>query len=101
MTTKRAQEFLEELTGGALTLGELLRSLRVNQGKTQKEFADKLGISVQHLCNIERGLKSVSIERAVKFAQIIRHSERQFIRLALQDEVSRAGQNYRVELKAA
>ena len=100
MTTKKSDtmKFLEGLTGGPLTLKELISSIRVGEEMTQKDFAQKLGISVQHLCNIEKGLKVVSPARAVKFAKILGYSEQQFLRLALQDEISRSGIQYEVSV---
>ena len=90
MTTRSKSEavkFLEDITGGPLTLGNLLASIRLGEGKSQAEFARQLGISKSHLCDIEKGRKRVSPERAVKFAHILDYSEKQFLRLALQDIV--------------
>ena len=82
-----AVKFLEDITGGPLTLGNLLASIRLGDGKSQAEFSRQLGISKSHLCDIEKGRKRVSPERAVKFAHILGYSEKQFLRLALQDIV--------------
>ena len=90
MTTRSKSEavkFLEDITGGPLTLGNLLASIRLGDGKSQAEFSRQLGISKSHLCDIEKGRKRVSPERAVKFAHILGYSEKQFLRLALQDIV--------------
>lgn len=105
MTTKtkksKTMKFLEDLTGGPLTFGRMLAAIREGEGETQKTFAARLGIPVQHLCNIERGLKAVSPERALKFARILKHSEKQFIRLVLQEELNRIGVDLKVYVEAA
>ncbi len=112
MTTKRenprrrrgrsdSMAFLEKLSGGPLTLARLLRSIREGEALTQAEFADSLGISKQHLSHIENGRKVVSPERASRWALLLGYSESQFVRLALQDELYRAGLRYTVTVAAA
>ncbi len=104
MATKNkseAMKFLEEITGGPLTLRKALHSIRLCNEMTQVEFAKKLNISKSHLCDIEKGRKNISIERAASFARILEHSEDQFIRLSLEDQLATAGFKYKVELKAA
>ncbi|MBI2337121.1 MAG: helix-turn-helix transcriptional regulator [Deltaproteobacteria bacterium] len=95
MTTKikksQARDFLEKLTGGALTFGRRLTAIRLGEEESQIVFAKRLKISPQHLCNIEKGLKIVSPERAAKFAKILGYSEKQFVRLALQDQLNKQG----------
>ena len=93
--------FLEKLSGGPLTLSRLLRSIREGEALTQSEFADSLGISKQHLSHIENGRKVVSPERASRWAKLLGYSESQFVRLALQDELHRAGLRYTVTVDAA
>ena len=63
--------------------------------------AKKLNISKQHLCDIERGRKPVSPKLAAEYALKLGYSEKQFIRLALQDELDRAGLLFSVEIKRA
>jgi len=96
-----AMAFLEELTGGQLTFAKILRSVREGEGKTQAEFAEALGISKQHLSHIENGRKIVSPERAARWASLLGYGEAQFVRLALQDELHRAGLRYTVTVDAA
>jgi len=67
----------------------------------QTEFARLLAISKSHLSDIECGRKAVSPDRAVRFARALKQSEAQFLRLALQDLVDRAGLRFRVEASAA
>ena len=96
-----AMAFLEELSGGPLTLAKLLRSIRGGEAMTQVQFAKTLGISKQHLSHIENGRKVVSPERAARWASVLGFAESQFVRLALQDELERAGLHYAVSVNAA
>ena len=93
-----AVRFLEALAGGPLTLGGLLQAIREGEEASQADFARQLGISRSHLCDIERGRKAVSVERAVRFARTLGYSESQFVRLALQAMVEEADLPFRVEL---
>lgn len=103
MTTKRknlnAKDILERLTGGPLTFGRMINSIRLCDEYSQVEFAKLLGISKSHLCDIEKGRKSVSPGRAVRWAQILGYSERQFVRLSLQQMLDEA--NIEMEVKVA
>jgi antitoxin HigA-1 len=108
MTTKRrgrlqdkAADYLEKLMGGPLTLGGALAAIRESDGKSLSEFSEQLGISRTHLSDIEHGRRSVSLERAAKFAESLRQSQAQFVRLALQDQVREAGLKLRVDVHAA
>jgi antitoxin HigA-1 len=103
MTTKssEAMKFLEGLTGGPLTLGEAMEAIRLGDELSLATFAKKLGISRANLCDIEKGRKMVSPERAARFAKVLGYGQRQFVRLALQDQLKHAGLKFRVELEAA
>ncbi len=103
MGTKKksdAMKFLESLVG-ELTFGGLIEAMRQAEGLPQVEFAKKLGISKQHLCDIEKRRKFVSPERAAKFARILGHSEQSFVALALQDIVNQGGLKLKVNVEAA
>ncbi|HCU24349.1 MAG TPA: XRE family transcriptional regulator [Deltaproteobacteria bacterium] len=104
MTTKKseARRFLEKLTSGPLTMGRILSSTRKCEEMKQAEFAKILGITVPHLSDIENGRKAVSPERAARFARALGLSEKQFVRVALQDELNRQGlEKYQVSIEAA
>jgi transcriptional regulator with XRE-family HTH domain len=96
MTEKTLKEM--EKICGKLTLGKLILALRQADDITQVDFASKLGITKQHLCDIERDRKSVGPKLAAKYAHILGFSKEQFIRLALQDLVDREGLNVQVEI---
>jgi transcriptional regulator with XRE-family HTH domain len=104
MTTKKkskAIQHLEKISGGPLTLGRLIEAIRLGDEISQQTFAKKLGISPSHLCDIEKQRKVVSPERAVKFARILKYSEQQFLRLALQGMLDQAGIPFTVEIKTS
>jgi len=104
MTTRKKSEtmkFLEEAAGRPLTLRGLLESIRVGEEMSQATFAKKLGVSPSHLCDIEKGRKVVSPERAARFAKILGRSREQFVRLSLQELVDEAGLKMKVNVDAA
>jgi transcriptional regulator with XRE-family HTH domain len=98
---RKATKLLEELAGGPLTLGRYICSIREGEEMSQVEFARKLGISKSHLCDIEKGRKPVSAARAAEMARVLGYSEKQFVLLALQDAMKRAGLDYHVRISAA
>jgi len=100
-TGREAAKYLEALMGGPLTLGAALSGLRKADEQSLAEFAKLLGVSRSHLCDIEQGRRSVSPERAARFAKALDQSEPQFVRLALQDQIRCAGLRLTVEVKAA
>lgn len=96
-----AMKLMAELSGGPLTLGRAIESVRKSEELSQQACAKKLGISKSHLCDVEKGRKIVSPERAAKWARILGYSESVFVRLAIQAELDAAGLKYRVEIEAA
>lgn len=93
--------FLQELNGGPLFFGQMLTALRESEEQTLNQFATRLGVSRQHLHQLEAGQKRVSPERAVRFARALGHSEIYFVQLALQDLVDDAGVPARVVVKVS
>jgi transcriptional regulator with XRE-family HTH domain len=91
---------LEALMGGPLTLGMALESLRRGEDVSQSEFARKLGLSSQKLCDIEKGRRHVSPERAAQFARKLGHPIEVFVRLALQDQVNDGGLKLKVSVES-
>ena len=98
--TSNAMKLLEKLTGGPLTLGRAIESVRKSEGLSQDACAEKLGVSKSHLCDVEKGRKTVSPERAAKWARILGYPESVLVRLAIQGELDAAGLKYKVEIKA-
>ena len=96
-----AIKLLEKISGGTLTLGRAIESIRKGQELSQDECAKKLGVSKSHLCDVEKGRKTVSPERAAKWARALGYPESVLVRLAIQDELDAAGLKYKVEIEAA
>lgn len=96
-----AEQFLEGLTGGPLTFAEMLRAVRLGLDMSQVDFAKQLGISRQHLCDLEKARRSLSPARAAEFAGLLGYGEAQFVRLALQAQLDAADLPYLVSVGAA
>lgn len=103
MRTRKSEtmEFLEEIAGRPLSLGGLLESIRLAEDASLAVFAARLRISASHLCDIEKGRKVVSPERAVRFAKILGRSPEQFVRLSLQGLLDEAGLKMKVSVDVA
>jgi transcriptional regulator with XRE-family HTH domain len=105
MTTKgksRARRLLAKYTSGPLTLGRLLASIRKGEEMNLAAFSKRLGISKSHLSDIENGRKLVSAALAAEYARKLGYSEKQFIRLSIQDSLNRQGLNkFQVQIEAA
>jgi len=97
--TKQTLRDMEKITGCKLTLGKLIWAIRECDEMSQVEFAKKLGISKQHLCDIERGRKNVSPGLAAAYADRLGYLPQQFIQLALQGIADRDGLKIFVEVK--
>lgn len=106
MTTKRARrsdarEFLERIRGEPLSLGALIAAIREGEGWSQTHMGEILGVSRAHVCDIEKGRRLVTPDRAVRWAKALGYGERQFVRLALQDQLREAGVKMKVDVYAA
>lgn len=96
-----AIKLLEKISGGPLTLGRAIQSIRKSEELSQDECAKKLGVSKSHLCDVEKSRKTVSPERAAKWARVLGYPESVLVRLAMQDALDVAGLKYKVEIEAA
>ncbi|MDZ7667284.1 MAG: helix-turn-helix transcriptional regulator [Desulfotignum sp.] len=83
---------------GPLTFGKALWSHRKCEEMTQKEFAKLLGIAPSSLCDLEKGRKIPSPDRAAKIARKIGMSEKTWVRLAIQDMLRAADLEYTVSV---
>jgi len=63
------------LTGGPLTFGKMLQAVRDGDELTLEVFAKRIGVSRQSLCDIEKGRKGVSPERAARWARLLGYPE--------------------------
>jgi len=95
-----AVEFFESLDG-PMTLGGMLWSLRMCDEISQSEFARTLGVSRSHLCDVEKGRKVVSPERAAAWAKVLGFPATVFVKLALQEQLDKAGVKMNVQVEAA
>ncbi len=101
MTIKKSKDssetkFLKELLGGPLTFGMAVEALRTRDDISQAEFSNKLGISRQYLCDIEKGRRFASPTQAARFAKALEHPTKILVQLALQDSIRESGLKLRV-----
>jgi transcriptional regulator with XRE-family HTH domain len=97
-STRKSLKAIEKIAGMKLTLGKLIWAIREGEGVSQINFAEKLNISRQHLCDLEHNRKTVSPKLAATYAEQLGYSKAQFIRLCLQDMIDREGLNVYVEV---
>jgi transcriptional regulator with XRE-family HTH domain len=86
---------------GKLTVGELLHSWRISEEMSLKDFGKRLGMSVPNLCDIEKGRKGVSPEKAEQIAKAIGVPSALLVRLSIEESLQAAGLRYTVEIKPA
>ncbi len=96
-----AENFLQKKNKGPLTFGQLVESHRLCDEISQAELARRLGISRSLLCDIEKGRKLVSPERASQIARCLGYSVNVFVATSLEDQLRRAGLKMRVKVEAA
>ena len=48
-----------------------IKQIREEKSMSQKELADKIGVSQQFLCDIEHGRRKPSIDTAIKIAGVL------------------------------
>jgi antitoxin HigA-1 len=94
-------KYLEKLRGGPLTFGALIHSIRETDEHTLEDLAKRLGVSRSHLCDIEKGRRVVSADRAARWARTLGYPEALFVKLAMQAELDAAGIKLRIEIQAA
>lgn len=94
-----AHSYLENLLGEKISLGMAIRSIRESEEISQGDLAIKLGVTQSYLSDLENNRKQVSPKKAAEFADILQQSQKQFIRLAIQDSLERSGLHFEVEIK--
>jgi transcriptional regulator with XRE-family HTH domain len=99
-TEKQKQHGLKGLEKrlGHLTVGEFLSTWRLSEELGLKEFGKKLGLSVANLCDIEKGRKGVSPEKAERIAKAIGVPPALLVRLAIEESLKASGLRYHVEV---
>ena len=86
---------------GKLTVGEFLNTWRVSEEMSLVDFGKLVGMSVANLCDIEKGRKGVSPEKAEQIAKAIGVPHALLIRLSIEESLRAAGLKYTVEIKPA
>ena len=76
---------------GPLTFGRMVWSHRMSDEMTQEELAEAIGVSKQYISQVERGQRLVSIEQAVRLAEVFKVSTDMFVIQVLQDQINKAG----------
>ena len=94
-----AGRFLKELVG-PLTFAKALQATRLSCEQSQAEFALMLGLSRAHLCDIEKGRRTVSPARAAQFAKRLGYHPLQWAQLAAEDWLLHEGFRGRVTIEA-
>jgi transcriptional regulator with XRE-family HTH domain len=84
---------------GVLTFGNALEAYRLGEGLSLKDFAKRLGITSQSLCDLEKGRRIPSVERAAKIATKLKEPIETWIALSLSDMIREARLNFSVEVK--
>ncbi len=106
MTTKKSKDssgskLERQILGQDLSFGMAVEALRMRDDYTQAEFAKRLGVSRQYLCDIEKGRRLASPEQAARFAKAFGHPPEVLVRMALQDAVRAGGLKLVVKVEAA
>ena len=96
-----AVRFLGELDGGPLTFSTLVLTCREAEEMSQAELGELVGVSRAYVCDIEKGRRRATPERAAQIARALGMSESQFVRYALQDVIDDAGLDMSVRVDAA
>jgi transcriptional regulator with XRE-family HTH domain len=86
---------------GKHTVGEFIHTWRTTEEMTLKEFGRMIGLSIANLCDIEKGRKGVSPEKAEQIAQALGVPPALLVRLSIEEGLRAAGLKYKVEIKPA
>jgi transcriptional regulator with XRE-family HTH domain len=103
MSTKKKSYSMKDLEKrlGKLTVGEFLRSWRMSEEMSLKNFGKLIGLSIANLCDIEKGRKGVSPEKAEQIAKALKVPPALLVRLSIEESLQAAGLRYQVEIKPA
>ncbi|MEK6555632.1 MAG: helix-turn-helix transcriptional regulator [Bdellovibrionota bacterium] len=83
---------------GPFTFGETLEAYRLADEISLKDFAKKLGMSPQSLCDLEKGRRLPSVDRVAKIAKKLQEPIEGWLSLALSDMVRAVKPNLKVEI---
>jgi transcriptional regulator with XRE-family HTH domain len=86
---------------GKLSVGEFVHTWRTTEELSLKEFGRLVGMSAANLCDIEKGRKGVSPEKAEAIARAIGVPPALLVRLAIEENLRAAGLAYTVSVQPA
>lgn len=90
------------LKGKPLTLSRFIKSIREGEEMTLQEFSKLLGTTKQNLHSFEKGLRTISISKAIEWAKKLGYPQQQFVELAFQDILEKEGmKKYKVTISKA
>lgn len=103
MNTKKKKYGLKELESeyGKLTVSEFLRSWRLSEELSQREFAHTINMSPANLSDIECGRKGISLEKALEISKKIGYPPQALIKIVLQEQLDAVGVDLEIKLKTA
>jgi transcriptional regulator with XRE-family HTH domain len=103
MSTNKKKFGLNDLKKrlGELSVGEFLHTWRMSEEMSLKDFGKLIKMSVANLCDIEKGRKGVSPEKAEQIAKAIGVPPALLVRLSIEENLREAGLKYKVEIKPA
>ena len=103
ITKKRKSYGLKNLGKrlGKLSVGEFLHTWRTTEEMTLKQFGKLTGLSTANICDIEKGRKGVSPEKAEQIAKAIGVPPALLVRLSIEESLQSAGLRYKVEIEPA
>lgn len=81
---------------GPLTFANALKSQRLSEELTLKQYSRFLGISIASLADLENGRRIPSPSRAVQIAKKLGEPPAFWVQLALQDKLTEEKINYKV-----
>ncbi|MBL7665193.1 MAG: helix-turn-helix transcriptional regulator [Bacteriovoracaceae bacterium] len=100
MTIKKKNYFEElEKEYGKLSFGDVLKAFRASEEISQTDFAKKLGLSIQNVCDIEKGRRIPSPSRTARIAKKLGLPEKAMIEFSIRDSLKSEGLNYNVRLE--
>lgn len=99
-SNKKSKNLLKKLKRdtGPISFGDLLLYYRESIGMTQAALGEKLGLSRQFVCDLEKGRRLVSVEMASQVAKAIKEPVAYWVEVALQDQVRKANLNLEVHV---
>jgi transcriptional regulator with XRE-family HTH domain len=100
MKARPAEEVFRTIEAAPLSFGRAIRALRLSEEETLERYAERLGVSRQNLCDVEKERRAVSLDRAATWARVLGVPEIVFVQYAVRSMLEQAGLSYEVQLVA-